>query len=85
MPAPRDRPRVASIDTAMVKRARFAFTDYHLVVIFLATFTGGRAVSMREIPGFASPSHDGFALDDVDRGTTFVPCCKRRRTKVPSP
>ena len=30
-----------------------------------SSWTGGRAVSLGEIPGFASPPHDGFALDDL--------------------
>ena len=49
--------------SAKVKRARFAFT-FVLLIRSLHSHTGSWAVSMLlEIPGFASPSRDGFALD----------------------
>ena len=50
--------------TVPVKRARFAFTMTPLrESVLSAPVIGGRAV-FEKIPGFASPPHDGFALDD---------------------
>jgi hypothetical protein len=53
---------VATSDKAMVKRARFAFTD-------TTSWSFGcdrprRPGGLGEIPGFASPPRDGFALDE---------------------
>jgi hypothetical protein len=49
--------------TAQVKRARFAFTFDSFEPVSMHPDSGNRAVFARKIPGFASPSHDGFALD----------------------
>jgi hypothetical protein len=60
-------PRLMAIDarsaSAVAKRARFAFT--FVPSCGLHHRSGDRAVSLVrvEIPGFASPSHGGFALD----------------------
>ena len=40
---------------------------------------GNRAVFPREIPGFASPSRDGFALDGGHRGANVAPAVRDRR------
>ena len=49
----------------MVKRARFAFTmDSLCEPVVEHRKIGGRAV-FEKIPRFASPPHDGFALDDL--------------------
>ncbi len=50
---------------ARVKRARFAFTFVpSLTVVFASSPATGRSRAWgQEIPGFASPPHDGFALD----------------------
>jgi len=64
IPAPTVRAIAPSSMTAQVKRARFAFTGS-------PSQRGTNALSdrrpgglPREIPGFASPPRDGFALDD---------------------
>jgi hypothetical protein len=52
---------------AIVKRARFAFTVPYLRKADEHRSIGSRAVSVvtAEIPGFASPSRGGFALDNL--------------------
>jgi len=57
----------ASIATAHVKRARFAFTD--ATPSESVDTPGSRQPGglPKKIPGFASPPRDGFALD-VDHG-----------------
>lgn len=48
---------------AEVKRARFAFTTVYLIRRTHQVRRPGGLGSMAEIPGFASPSRGGFALD----------------------
>jgi hypothetical protein len=57
------RAMLAMISRAQVKRARFAFTMSPSIRRASHSRLGNRAVSY-EIPGFASPPRDGFALDD---------------------
>jgi hypothetical protein len=62
-PAPSERAMVARSDTATVKRARFAFTAPPR---WSCSPDGSPATgrsSRRKIPGFASPTRAGFALD----------------------
>ena len=63
MPAPTVSAMAASVATAQVKRARFAFTmtPSESAAIHRHRQPGG----LGEIPGFASPPRDGFALDSV--------------------
>ena len=63
MPAPTESAMAASVATAQVKRARFAFTidSFESAAIHRHRQPGG----LGEIPGFASPPRDGFALDGV--------------------
>jgi hypothetical protein len=64
MPAPRLMAITARRASAVVKRARFAFTMTPSCAV--RTWSGNRAVLCRhrpKIPGFASPPRDGFALD----------------------
>ena len=64
---------VASRASAVVKRPRFAFTIQSLVTcdgtVEPAT---GRSPWGTEIPGFASPPRDGFALGSSLSGRTIV-------------
>ena len=74
-PAPSERAIVARSDTATVKRARFAFTAATSVRCCVPALglrqPGGLP---RKIPGFASPSHAGFALDGrSDREANIAP------------
>src|SRR6185503_5897558 len=66
MPAARLKANDARIAAAQVSRVNFSFTLGHLDR-FRRTGTGNRAASplstSPEVPGFASPSRDGFALD----------------------
>jgi hypothetical protein len=69
IPAPIDRAMDARSVRAQVKRARFAFTVCSLHAKDVALWRrqpGG----LGEIPGFASPPRDGFALDDRSSGVT---------------
>src|SRR6478752_6909920 len=61
-PAPRVSAMVARSDTARVKRARIAFTGYTSNIEHCAGLRRPGGLP-RKIPGFASPPHDGFALD----------------------
>lgn len=63
----------------MVKRARFAFTIDTSLSREPHLGPGGRAVCGEpQIPGFASPPHDGFALDE----TSMEDALSSRRTVV---
>ena len=64
MPAPTVSAMAASVATTQVKRARFAFTMTPSESASVRSGTGSRAVS-GEIPGFASPPRDVFALDSA--------------------
>src|SRR5215210_4555262 len=73
IPAPRLKAMEARSMTAVVKRARFAFTMTPLLSV--RAWSGGRAASVRqrpEIPGFASPPRGGFALDGHGAADVFV-------------
>src|SRR6478752_1841992 len=61
-PAPRVSAMVARSDTARVKRARIAFTGFTSNIEYCAGLRRPGGLP-RKIPGFASPPHDGFALD----------------------
>ena len=66
---------VATSDKAMVKRARFAFTGTTSWSIGFDRIRqpGG----LWEIPGFASPPRDGFALDEGSTpGADLAPVIK---------
>lgn len=67
-PAPSVRAMVASSDRATVKRARIAFTTppQWFDCLRRSRQPGGLPA---KIPGFASPSHDGFALDGARHGS----------------
>ena len=54
---------VASSAMAVVKRARFAFTVLHLVSEISSSVRQPGGLGGIEVPGFASPPRDGFALD----------------------
>lgn len=71
MPAPSVSAIEASSATAMVKRARIAFTELPFRSCQSVGRTGSWAVSWYlETPGFASPLRNGFALDSpVTEGT----------------
>jgi hypothetical protein len=78
----------ASSAMARVKRARFAFTFVSLSNGCVRLESGSRAVSSRwqEIPGFASPPHDGFALDGrVGERRVLSPCVKPYGRIAPRP
>ncbi len=64
---------VASSDRATVKRARFAFTVPPLGLEDLRRPPATGRSSRGKIPGFASPSRDGFALDGGPRGADVAP------------
>jgi hypothetical protein len=72
-------PRLMAIDArsvnATVKRARFALTSttscYECRISASAAGRSG-CLSAAQIPGFASPSRDGFALDECADGRTFA-------------
>jgi hypothetical protein len=64
---------VASSDRATVKRARFAFTVPPLGLDDLRRPPATGRSSRGKIPGFASPSRDGFALDGGPRGADVAP------------
>jgi hypothetical protein len=65
IPAPTVRAMDARSISAHVKRARFFFTFDSFEPVGRRSL-GSRAVFRDgKIPGFASPSHDGFALDEV--------------------
>ena len=75
MPAPRDRAMVARSDRATVKRARFAFTEPPRTVVIQVDRVwqlGG----LGEIPGFASPPRDGFALGSGSIGSERRSYCE---------
>jgi len=61
------RARAMREATTHVKRARFAFTSTPSESEPQGAI-GNRALFSGKIPGFASPPHDGFALDDVHAG-----------------
>ena len=48
---------------AQVKRARFAFTLHLVIEEHVVGPATGRPRVRLEVPGFASPPRDGFALD----------------------
>jgi len=67
-PAPRVRASDARSASAVVKRARFAFTMDSFMSRLSSIGRSAAGRSSEKIPGFASPPHDGFALDDVPDG-----------------
>jgi hypothetical protein len=86
IPAPTVRASDARTVSAHERRARVLFTIDPLRAKSGSRRIGGRAVSC-EIPGFASPPHDGFALDDPlvpGLGPVYRYCCpSRARCRCP--
>ena len=68
---------VASSAMAVVKRARFAFTVLHLVSEIASSVRQPGGLGEPEIPGFASPPRDGFALDGPSTEDVRRPRSKR--------
>jgi hypothetical protein len=81
IPAPTVRASDARTVSAHERRARVLFTIDPLRAKSGSRRIGGRAVSC-EIPGFASPPHDGFALSD--RGVQDEsPLCSHCHSSIP--
>jgi hypothetical protein len=83
-PAPMVRASDARSASAPVKRARFAFTLTPLSLDVCRVGDRQPGGLPRKIPGFASPPHDGFALDDEPSGRAVCPSPEpsRRRDQM---